>query len=76
MRWRRVKMRMARNGFSGTYCMTQDCGGRDHFLRHHQQGDYRSVRDIAITSNGTNFILTTPDGQAEVAMSMVGRHNH
>ncbi len=54
--------------------MTQDCGGRIISYGITSKADYRA-QDIAITSNGTNFILTTPDGQAEVAMSMVGRHN-
>ena len=36
--------------------------------------DYRA-RDIAVTSNGSNFILHTPDGRAEVNMQLIGRHN-
>jgi UDP-N-acetylmuramoyl-L-alanyl-D-glutamate--2,6-diaminopimelate ligase len=36
--------------------------------------NYRA-EDIAITSTGTNFVLVTPDGRAEVQMSLIGRHN-
>jgi UDP-N-acetylmuramoyl-L-alanyl-D-glutamate--2,6-diaminopimelate ligase len=36
--------------------------------------DYRA-RDVAVTSGGTNFILHTPDGRAEVNMQLIGRHN-
>jgi UDP-N-acetylmuramoyl-L-alanyl-D-glutamate--2,6-diaminopimelate ligase len=36
--------------------------------------DYRA-QDIAITAQGSNFILHTPDGSAEVRMSLIGRHN-
>jgi UDP-N-acetylmuramoyl-L-alanyl-D-glutamate--2,6-diaminopimelate ligase len=54
--------------------MTRESGARIISYGISSKADYRA-RDIAITSNGTNFILTTPDGQAEVAMSMVGRHN-
>jgi UDP-N-acetylmuramoyl-L-alanyl-D-glutamate--2,6-diaminopimelate ligase len=36
--------------------------------------DYRA-RDVAVNSNGTNFILHTPDGRAEVNMQLIGRHN-
>lgn len=36
--------------------------------------DYRA-RDIAVTSNGSNFVLVTPDGKTEVKMQLIGRHN-
>jgi UDP-N-acetylmuramoyl-L-alanyl-D-glutamate--2,6-diaminopimelate ligase len=36
--------------------------------------DYRA-RDFAVTSQGTNFILHTPDGRAEVNMALIGKHN-
>jgi UDP-N-acetylmuramoyl-L-alanyl-D-glutamate--2,6-diaminopimelate ligase len=36
--------------------------------------DYRA-RDFAVTSQGTNFILHTPDGRAEVSMALIGKHN-
>jgi UDP-N-acetylmuramoyl-L-alanyl-D-glutamate--2,6-diaminopimelate ligase len=36
--------------------------------------DYRA-QDVAMTGQGLRFILHTPDGSAEVAMGMIGRHN-
>jgi UDP-N-acetylmuramoyl-L-alanyl-D-glutamate--2,6-diaminopimelate ligase len=38
------------------------------------KADYRA-RDFALTSQGTRFILHTPDGNAEVNTAMIGRHN-
>jgi UDP-N-acetylmuramoyl-L-alanyl-D-glutamate--2,6-diaminopimelate ligase len=38
------------------------------------EADY-SARDIAMTSQGSRFILHTPDGSAEVGLGMIGRHN-
>jgi UDP-N-acetylmuramoyl-L-alanyl-D-glutamate--2,6-diaminopimelate ligase len=39
-----------------------------------KEADYRA-RDIAITAAGTHFILHTPDGRAEIAMQLIGKHN-
>ncbi len=39
-----------------------------------KDADYRA-RDIAVTANGTNFQLITPDGKSEVHMQLIGRHN-
>jgi UDP-N-acetylmuramoyl-L-alanyl-D-glutamate--2,6-diaminopimelate ligase len=39
-----------------------------------KSADYRA-RDIAVTSSGSNFVLVTPDGKAEVNMQLIGRHN-
>src|SRR5262249_36647373 len=36
--------------------------------------DYRA-NDIAVTSNGSRFILNTPDGKTDVRMQLIGRHN-
>jgi UDP-N-acetylmuramoyl-L-alanyl-D-glutamate--2,6-diaminopimelate ligase len=36
--------------------------------------DYRAL-EIKITSEGTRFILVTPDGRAEVDMHLIGGHN-
>ena len=36
--------------------------------------DYRA-RDISVNASGTTFTLHTPDGRAEVQMSLIGRHN-
>lgn len=38
------------------------------------KADY-SARDVAMTSQGSKFILHTPDGSAEVKLGMIGRHN-
>ncbi len=39
-----------------------------------RKGDYRA-KDIQITAQGSRFILDTPDGEAEVQMSLIGKHN-
>ena len=36
--------------------------------------EYRA-QDWAVTSQGTNFVLHTPDGQAAVSMGLIGKHN-
>ena len=36
--------------------------------------DYRAT-DYAVTAQGTRFVLTTPDGRADVGTRLVGRHN-
>jgi UDP-N-acetylmuramoyl-L-alanyl-D-glutamate--2,6-diaminopimelate ligase len=36
--------------------------------------DYRAS-DFRITAQGTDFVLTTPDGQTTVSMHLIGRHN-
>jgi UDP-N-acetylmuramoyl-L-alanyl-D-glutamate--2,6-diaminopimelate ligase len=33
------------------------------------------ARDIAVTAQGTHFVLTTPDGEAPVHTQLIGRHN-
>jgi UDP-N-acetylmuramoyl-L-alanyl-D-glutamate--2,6-diaminopimelate ligase len=54
--------------------MIEHCPGRIIRFGLANHADYRA-RDIAITAAGTNFILHTPDGQAEVKMALIGRHN-
>ena len=54
--------------------MVRDCRGRVIRFGFGKTADYRA-RDVAITSGGSNFILHTPDGRAEVNMSLIGRHN-
>jgi UDP-N-acetylmuramoyl-L-alanyl-D-glutamate--2,6-diaminopimelate ligase len=54
--------------------MTRACSARVITFGISRPADYRA-RDIAITSNGSNFVLITPDGKAEVAMQLIGRHN-
>ncbi len=39
-----------------------------------ETADYRA-RDWAVTSQGSSFILHTPDGRAEVHMGLIGKHN-
>jgi UDP-N-acetylmuramoyl-L-alanyl-D-glutamate--2,6-diaminopimelate ligase len=34
-----------------------------------------SARDWAVTSQGSDFVLHTPDGRAEVHMGLIGKHN-
>jgi UDP-N-acetylmuramoyl-L-alanyl-D-glutamate--2,6-diaminopimelate ligase len=36
--------------------------------------DY-SARDISITASGSRFILHTPDGNAEMSLQLIGKHN-
>lgn len=54
--------------------MVRDCSGRIIRFGFSKVADYRA-RDVAITSGGSNFILHTPDGRAEVKMGLIGRHN-
>jgi UDP-N-acetylmuramoyl-L-alanyl-D-glutamate--2,6-diaminopimelate ligase len=39
-----------------------------------RKGDYRA-KDISITAEGSSFVMVTPDGEAEVNMQLIGRHN-
>lgn len=39
-----------------------------------KKADYQA-RDIAITAQGSHFVLVTPDGQANVQMQLIGKHN-
>jgi UDP-N-acetylmuramoyl-tripeptide--D-alanyl-D-alanine ligase len=34
-----------------------------------------TARDIALTTDGSRFVLVTPDGEAAIALAMPGRHN-
>jgi UDP-N-acetylmuramoyl-L-alanyl-D-glutamate--2,6-diaminopimelate ligase len=54
--------------------MIRDCQGRVIRFGFGKNADYRA-RDIAVTAAGSNFILHTPDGRAEVKMQLIGRHN-
>ena len=54
--------------------MIRDCHGRIIRFGFGKTADYRA-RDVAITAAGSNFILHTPDGRAEVKMQSIGRHN-
>jgi UDP-N-acetylmuramoyl-L-alanyl-D-glutamate--2,6-diaminopimelate ligase len=39
-----------------------------------KSADYRA-RDVATTAAGSKFILHTPDGRAQIDLSLIGRHN-
>src|SRR5688572_29224388 len=54
--------------------MIGTCPGRVIGFGMGKGADYRA-RDIAVTSGGSNFDLVTPDGKAEMHMSLIGRHN-
>jgi UDP-N-acetylmuramoyl-L-alanyl-D-glutamate--2,6-diaminopimelate ligase len=54
--------------------MVQKCQARVIRFGFGKSADYRA-RDVLITSGGSKFILHTPDGRAEVAMQLIGRHN-
>ena len=54
--------------------MTRAARGRVVTFGIDQAADYRAT-DYLITAQGTNFILATPDGRADVWTQLVGRHN-
>ncbi len=54
--------------------MLQDCHARHIRFGFGRTADYRA-RDIAVTAQGTNFVLLTPDGRADISTPLVGRHN-
>jgi len=54
--------------------MLQDCHARHIRFGLGRTADYRA-RDIAVTAQGTHFVLLTPDGRAEISTPLVGRHN-
>jgi UDP-N-acetylmuramoyl-L-alanyl-D-glutamate--2,6-diaminopimelate ligase len=54
--------------------MERKCKARIIRFGFGKEADYQA-RDVAITASGSNFILVTPDGRAEVKMGLIGRHN-
>jgi UDP-N-acetylmuramoyl-L-alanyl-D-glutamate--2,6-diaminopimelate ligase len=54
--------------------MTRDCRARVVRFGFSQECDYRAA-DYRVSSEGSDFVLHTPDGQAEVHMALVGKHN-
>jgi UDP-N-acetylmuramoyl-L-alanyl-D-glutamate--2,6-diaminopimelate ligase len=54
--------------------MVIGCRGRIVRFGFGESSDYRA-RDFAMTSQGSRFVLHTPDGNAEVNLGMIGRHN-
>jgi UDP-N-acetylmuramoyl-L-alanyl-D-glutamate--2,6-diaminopimelate ligase len=57
-----------------TWRMREKCNGRICHFGFGESADYRA-RDFRITPEGSAFVLRTPDGEAEIRMSLVGRHN-
>ncbi len=54
--------------------MIQDCRARIIRFGFGRSADYRA-RDMAVTAQGSHFVLVTPDGKTEVSMALIGRHN-
>jgi len=54
--------------------MVAGCEARAVWFGFGPDADYRAT-DSNTTSQGSRFILHTPDGSEEVAMGMIGRHN-
>jgi len=54
--------------------MLAGCEARATRFGFGSSADY-CAKDIRMTSRGSNFILHTPDGSAEVSLAMIGRHN-
>jgi UDP-N-acetylmuramoyl-L-alanyl-D-glutamate--2,6-diaminopimelate ligase len=54
--------------------MVRKCPARVMRFGFTTSADYRA-RDVLITSGGSKFVLHTPDGNAEVSMQLIGRHN-
>lgn len=50
------------------------CKGRVIHFGIGRKGDYRA-KDISITAEGSRFTMVTPDGEADVQMKLIGRHN-
>ncbi|MDB5318581.1 MAG: murE [Phycisphaerales bacterium] len=57
-----------------TWRMIRDCRARIVRFGFSEECDYRAA-DYKISSDGSHFILHTPDGRAEVHMALVGKHN-
>jgi UDP-N-acetylmuramoyl-L-alanyl-D-glutamate--2,6-diaminopimelate ligase len=57
-----------------TWRMIRDCRARIVRFGFAEECDYRAA-DYKVSSDGSHFILHTPDGQAAVHMALVGKHN-
>jgi UDP-N-acetylmuramoyl-L-alanyl-D-glutamate--2,6-diaminopimelate ligase len=57
-----------------TWRMVRDCKARVVRFGFGNGCEYRAA-DYKANAEGTNFVLHTPDGSAEVHMALVGRHN-
>lgn len=54
--------------------MTRDCRANVIRFGFNIDADYRAM-DVAVTAQGTNFVLRTPDGECPVYSPLIGRHN-
>jgi UDP-N-acetylmuramoyl-L-alanyl-D-glutamate--2,6-diaminopimelate ligase len=54
--------------------IVRDCPARITRFGFNESADYRA-KDVVITADGTHFILHTPDGQAEMSLQLIGKHN-
>ena len=54
--------------------IVQDCPARVLRFGFGKTADY-TAKDCVYTAQGTTFVLHTPDGRAEVAMPLIGKHN-
>lgn len=54
--------------------MVENCHGRVLRFGFGKASDY-TAKDVSYSSQGTTFILHTPDGRAEVTIPLVGKHN-
>jgi UDP-N-acetylmuramoyl-L-alanyl-D-glutamate--2,6-diaminopimelate ligase len=54
--------------------MVENCQGRVLRFGFGKNADY-TARDTSYTAQGSQFVLHTPDGRAEVNLPMVGKHN-
>jgi len=54
--------------------MIRDCRGRCKRFGFGQGDDYRAT-DARITTSGSTFLMTAPDGSAPVTMGLIGQHN-
>ena len=54
--------------------ISRNCPARIIRFGFNESAHYRAA-DSAITAQGTHFILHTPDGHAEIALQLIGKHN-
>ena len=54
--------------------MIENCASRIMRFGFSKRADYRAG-SVQITAQGSRFVLHTPDGKAEVAMKLIGKHN-
>jgi UDP-N-acetylmuramoyl-L-alanyl-D-glutamate--2,6-diaminopimelate ligase len=59
---------------SWSHRMVQNCKARVIEFGIGRKGDYRA-KDVTVTAEGSAFTLVTPDGEADVKMRLIGKHN-